>query len=172
MTMTRATVQAPEVLVMILCDLVITDAETNKKSLIGLFDRIETTVFPCVLRHLHVYLSLTDGHGRLPVVLSCVPSDGSDVLFRGQVVVEFRDPLQVVELHLVFPNAQFPHAMPVSTGSNSAPAAACCASENSWSGNWLPPRVIPIGKSEPVSIVRGEPPDLSSILVFPSEALF
>jgi len=32
--------------------------------------------------------------------------------------------------------------------------------------------VIPIGKSEPVSIVRGEPPDLSSILVSPSEALF
>jgi len=31
--------------------------------------------------------------------------------------------------------------------------------------------VIPIGKSEPVSIVRGEPPDLSSILVSPSEAL-
>jgi hypothetical protein len=27
-------------------------------------------------------------------------------------------------------------------------------------------------KSEPVSIVRGEPPDLSSILVSPSEALF
>ena len=108
--MTRATVQAPEVLAMILCDLVITDAETNKKSLIGLFDRIETTVFPCILRDLHVYLSLTDGHGRLPVVLSCVPSDGSDALFRGQVVVEFRDPLQVVELHFVFPNARFPHA--------------------------------------------------------------
>jgi len=33
---------------------------------------------------------------------------------------------------------------------------------------WL----IPIGKSEPISIVKGEPPDLSSILVSPSEALF
>jgi hypothetical protein len=32
-------------------------------------------------------------------------------------------------------------------------------------------RLIPIGTSEPVSIVRGEPPELSSILVFPSEVL-
>ena len=44
---------------------------------------------------------------------------------------------------------------------------------------WLGPHalriqwhVIPIGKSEPVSIVRGEPPDLSSILVYRSEAPF
>ena len=108
--MTRATLQNPEVLAMILCDLVITDAETNKKSLIGLFDRIETTVLPCIVHNLHVYLSLTDGHGRLPMVLTCVPSESPEVLFRGEVVVEFQDPLQVVELHFVFPNARFPRA--------------------------------------------------------------
>jgi hypothetical protein len=33
------------------------------------------------------------------------------------------------------------------------------------------PALIPIGKSKPVSIVSGEPPDLASILVPPSEAL-
>ncbi len=36
----------------------------------------------------------------------------------------------------------------------------------------LMPSVILIGKSEPVSIVREEPPDLSSILVSPCEAPF
>src|SRR4051812_28041201 len=59
--------QPPEVLAMILCDLVITDVETNKKSLIGLFDQVETATLPCVVHELHVYLSLTDGHGVLPV---------------------------------------------------------------------------------------------------------
>jgi hypothetical protein len=108
--MTRSSVQTPEVLAMILCDLVITDVETNKKSLIGLFDRIETAVLPCVVHELHVYLSLTDGHGRLPMVLTCTTSESPEVLFCGQVVVEFRDPLQVVELHFVFPNARFPQA--------------------------------------------------------------
>lgn len=101
--MTRVTLQTPEVLAMILCDLVITDAETNKKSLIGLFDRIETTVLPCIVPDLHVYLSLTDGHGRLPIVLTCVLSESPEVLFRGEVVVEFQDPLQVVELPFRLP---------------------------------------------------------------------
>jgi hypothetical protein len=100
--------QSPEVLAMIICDLVITDAETNKKSLIGLFDRIETTVLPCPVRELHVYLSLTDGHGTLPISLTCVASESPDVLFRGQVLVSFRDPLQVIELDFVFPNVCFP----------------------------------------------------------------
>ena len=49
---------------------------------------------------------MTDGHGRLPIVLTCVTSEGSEALFCGEVVVEFPNPLQVVELHFVFPNAE------------------------------------------------------------------
>jgi hypothetical protein len=100
--------QPPEVLAMILCDLIITDVESNKKSLIGLFDRVETATVPCVVNELHLYLSLTDGHGRLPVAIACISVDEGEELFRGQAEVEFADPLQVVELHFVFPNAQFP----------------------------------------------------------------
>ena len=102
--------QSPEVLAMVLCDLVITDVETNKKSLIGLFDRVETMALPCVLHELHVYLGLTDGHGVVPVAVACVTVDAAEELFRGETVVEFEDPLQVVELQFVFPNAQFPRA--------------------------------------------------------------
>jgi hypothetical protein len=102
--------QPPEVLAMVLCDLIITDVETNKKSLIGLFDRVETTALPCVVHELHAYLCLTDGHGVLPVAIACVTVDGAEELFRGRTVVEFDDPLQVVELQFVFPNAQFPRA--------------------------------------------------------------
>jgi hypothetical protein len=102
--------QAPEVLAMILCDQVITDVETNKKSLIGLFDQVETLSLPCVVHELHIYLSLTDGHGTLPVELACVTLDEEEPLFRGETELEFTDPLQMVELHFVFPNARFPHA--------------------------------------------------------------
>src|SRR3954471_11650048 len=100
--------QAPEVLAMILCDVIITDIETNKKSLIGLFDRVETPAMPAVLPELHVYVSLTDGHGAMGVTIACVGADDGDELFRGQAEVEFDDPLQVVELQFVFPNAEFP----------------------------------------------------------------
>jgi hypothetical protein len=95
---------------MVLCDLVITDVESNKKSLIGLFDHVESAAMPCVVHELNVYLCLTDGHGRLPVTIVCVFGDEGEELFRGQAEVCFEDPLQVVELHFVFPNAQFPRA--------------------------------------------------------------
>ena len=100
--------QPPEVLAMILCDLIITDAETHKKSLIGLFDHVETTVLPCEVHELHLYLSLTDGHGALPVTIACVPADGGEELFRDQAEVLFSSPLEVVEMQFVFPRARFP----------------------------------------------------------------
>jgi hypothetical protein len=102
--------QPPEVLAMILCDQIITDVDSNKKSLIGLFDQVETATLPCLLHELHVYLSLTDGHGTLPLTLACIAEDDGEELFRGRAEVEFQCPLQVVELQFVFPNARFPRA--------------------------------------------------------------
>jgi hypothetical protein len=102
--------QPPEVLAMILCDQIITDVDTNKKSLIGLFDQVETATLPCLVHELHVYLSLTDGHGSLPLLLTCVAEDDGEELFRGTAAVEFQSPLRVVELQFVFPNARFPRA--------------------------------------------------------------
>jgi hypothetical protein len=102
--------QTPEVLAMILCDQVITDVDTNKKSLIGLFDQVEALSLPCVVHELHVYLSLTNGHGKLAAAIACVTVDEGEELFHGETQVAFADPLQVVELHFVFPNARFPRA--------------------------------------------------------------
>ena len=59
---------------------------------------------------LHVYLSLTDGHGTLTVALACVTVDEGEQLFRGEAEIEFEGPLQVVEMQFVFPNARFPRA--------------------------------------------------------------
>jgi len=53
---------------------------------------------------------ITDGHGRLPMAVTCVADNGGDELFRGDAEVEFSDPLQVVELQFIFPNARFPRA--------------------------------------------------------------
>jgi hypothetical protein len=90
--------------------MIITDNESNKKSLIGLFDRVESPAMPCLVNELHVYVCLTDGHGGLPVSIACIAADEGDELFRGHADVEFLNPLQVVELHFVFPHAQFPRA--------------------------------------------------------------
>ena len=117
--------QPPEVLAMILCDQVITDVESNKKSLIGLFDQVETVALPCVIHELHVYLSLTDGHGTLTVALACVTVDEGEQLFRGEAEIEFEGPLQVIEMHFVFPNARFP--APGSIASSCPHSGRSCA---------------------------------------------
>jgi hypothetical protein len=69
---------------------------------------VETPAMPCLVNELHVYVCLTDGHGTLPVSIACIATDEGEELFRGHANVEFADPLQVVELHFVFPHAQFP----------------------------------------------------------------
>jgi hypothetical protein len=102
--------QPPEVLAMVLCDQIITDVETNKKSLMGLLDQVETVTLPGLLHELQVYLSLTDGHGSLSLTLACIAEDEGKELFRGTADIEFQCPLQVVELQFVFPGARFPRA--------------------------------------------------------------
>jgi hypothetical protein len=44
------------------------------------------------------------------MAVTCVADDDGDELFRGDAEVEFSDPLQVVELQFIFPNARFPRA--------------------------------------------------------------
>ena len=50
----------PQVLAMVICDTVIDDRISGKKSLIGLFDAIATTHLPCTVNELYVFLALTE----------------------------------------------------------------------------------------------------------------
>jgi hypothetical protein len=93
---------------MIICDMVIDDRISNKKSLIGIFDAIGTTDLPCVINELHVYVTMTDGYGRQPVTIRCVKAAENEVLFSTTQRIEFPDPLAVVELNVGFCNCEFP----------------------------------------------------------------
>ncbi len=53
----------PSVLAMLLCDLVIVDQQSNKKSLIGVFDRLYALAFPAPL-NCAVYAKLADAEGQ------------------------------------------------------------------------------------------------------------
>jgi len=54
----------PKANAMLICDSVITDKGTNKKSLIGVFEHINAFKFPCVHHSLAVYIKLTDARGK------------------------------------------------------------------------------------------------------------
>jgi hypothetical protein len=47
---------------MILCDLAITEQGTNKKTLVGIFQRVQASVFP-IHQQMFIYVQLTDAQG-------------------------------------------------------------------------------------------------------------
>ena len=53
----------PSVLAMLLCDQIIIDAQTQKKSLIGIFDKFNAVVFPAAA-NIAVYAKLADAEGQ------------------------------------------------------------------------------------------------------------
>jgi hypothetical protein len=100
----------PHVLAMVICDMVIDDRISGKKSLIGLFDAIASTAIPCTVNELHVFLALTDGYGNLRTRLRCVKAATDEELFNTEQEVNFPDPLAVVEMNLGFCGCEFPEA--------------------------------------------------------------
>lgn len=100
----------PHVLAMIICDMVIDDRISGKKSLVGLFDAIATTALPCTVNEMHIYLALTDGYGVQKIRLRCARAHNDDELFNTEQEVGFPDPLSVVELNLGFCGCEFPEA--------------------------------------------------------------
>ena len=100
---------APEVLAMAICDIVIEDVESGKKSLIGLFDQVHTTQLPSLVNELNVYLCLTDGRGTFPAELRCISAETEEELFHTEGSIEFPDPLGVVDLHFRFQGCEFPY---------------------------------------------------------------
>jgi hypothetical protein len=93
-----AKLETPMGLAFCVCDSVIEDRTTRKKSLIGLFDRVSSRHFPCVHPELTVYLSLTSGHGTYPCACECRHTDGETIAFRVNGSVTMKDPTQVADL--------------------------------------------------------------------------
>ena len=87
----------PRALAFIICDTVIDDKATNKKSLIGLFNNIYASNFPCRHSLINVFLTLTEGYGNYECSLICVKDDESQKIVRLSGPLTFDNPLSVVE---------------------------------------------------------------------------
>lgn len=102
---------SPTALAFIICDSVIEDKATNKKSLIGLFNSIATKTFPCIHSVIHVFVGLTGGHGEYQGDLSCVKdNDESIKVLSLSGPIKFNDPLAVVEINFEIRGVHFPEA--------------------------------------------------------------
>jgi len=106
-----ASVTKPVVNAMLVCDKVITEAGTNKKSLIGIFENISAFKFPCVHHFLAVYIKLTDLNGKYRFCLELVDLENDSVIGRAEIPKEIRicSPLEIHDLVFNLGALKFAH---------------------------------------------------------------
>lgn len=93
---------------LMICDQVITEAGTNKKSLIGVFNNVAARQFPCRHPRVCIFISITGGHGKAKTEVRCVNEQTGQALFGAEGEVSFANPNYVVEAVFEFNNVVFP----------------------------------------------------------------
>lgn len=105
--MATKTFSKPIVLAINICDEIIRDEASKKLSLIGLFSNIHAGKFPAKHPSMHVYVSLTDGHGTCQGELRFVNESTDEIMFSSKGKVPFETPLQTIELNFEMKNLNF-----------------------------------------------------------------
>jgi len=99
---------SPVGLAMLLCDYVIEDKQTGKKSLIGLFSNISAKQFPASHYRMNVFIVLCDGHGDYKGELRCVNADTDEEISTMRGPIPFPDPRAVLEFNFEMFGLTFP----------------------------------------------------------------
>jgi hypothetical protein len=98
----------PMGLVILICDTLIEDKKTKKKSLIGLFNSLKAISFPVCHPEIHVFVGLTAGNGKYNCQLNCINESNGKVIAETEGPIEFISPNDVIELDFCFHNLIFP----------------------------------------------------------------
>ncbi|MHC4779911.1 MAG: DUF6941 family protein [Planctomycetota bacterium] len=88
----------PSCLAIVLCDYVIEDKATNNKSLIGLFNRVNASAFPCQHPRMVIFISLTDGRGETTLEVFLERAEDRAEVFKAEGKVDFKDPNHVIDI--------------------------------------------------------------------------
>ncbi len=87
----------PIPLALLVCDTVITDAMTGKKTLVGIFNAIGANKFPHVIPSMNIFASLTNLEGEVEVKIKMIAGN-DDVVFELPAKVPFKNPFETPEL--------------------------------------------------------------------------
>ncbi|MBM4125940.1 MAG: hypothetical protein FJ247_01140 [Nitrospira sp.] len=99
----------PSVQAFLVCDQVIEDSLTKKKSLIGIFTHLQAAVFPFQHQHMGLYFCLTDAEGtyRFDIDLVCLNDD--QLVCRATLPnIHIQDRLQISDFGINIPSLLFP----------------------------------------------------------------
>jgi hypothetical protein len=98
----------PVGLAIVVCDQIIDDKLTNKKSLIGIFNQIGAGSFPCRHPRLAVFVSITEGRGTSHARLRIAHDESGVVVAEVNGQIQFPDVHTVVELNFDMVGLAFP----------------------------------------------------------------
>ena len=98
----------PTGLAIVVCDQIIEDKLTNKKSIIGIFNQIAAGQFPCRHPRMAVFVSLTEGRGTSNARLRIAHDETSAVVAELNGQIQFPDIHAVVELNFDMVGLTFP----------------------------------------------------------------
>ena len=98
----------PIPLCMLLCDSVLEDKKTGKKSLIGMFNGIASAKIPCTHATLCVFVALTEGNGEYQATLRCVRADNEEMLLESRGIIRFPGPQIVLDVNYEIASLKLP----------------------------------------------------------------
>jgi hypothetical protein len=99
---------APTGLAIVVCDQIIEDKHTHKKSLIGIFNNIASSSFPCRHPQVCVFVSLTEGRGTSTARLRIINEETGQAVADVNGQIQFPDIHSVVELVFNLVGLMFP----------------------------------------------------------------
>lgn len=99
----------PSIQAFLVCDSVIEDSLTRKKSLIGIFTHLQAVSFPFQHQQLGVYFCMTDAEGTYQFELQLVFVDTEQLVCRASLpAVGIHDRLQISDFGINIPSLVFP----------------------------------------------------------------
>lgn len=107
---TESGTPSPTLVSLLICDQVIDDKLTNKKSAIGLFNMIVVPQAPAVAHHIAVLASLTEIFNEVQIEVRLVRDSDDMVLFSTRGPIKAPSPLAVADLVFALQGVRIPTA--------------------------------------------------------------
>lgn len=100
----------PSVQAFLVCDNVIADGSTGKKTIVGTFTHVRARSFPCLVGQLALYFCLTDAEGKYQFTIELIYLDQDKIIGKALLpeVVEIKDRLDIFDVGITLPPTLFP----------------------------------------------------------------
>ena len=99
----------PVLVAALVCDVAVADPSTGKKTLVGIFDRVNVSQFP-TKRRMSLYIKVTDAEGYYEFEVRYVQVNSGQVLAEAKGEMHSNNRLISLDLHIEFPPLPIPEA--------------------------------------------------------------